>query len=681
MAGRSEIMAGRAYVELFVKNSLFMKGMASAKKSFADFGGSLVRFGGMMAASASAILAPIAGLIGYYASAGSELNDLSAKTGISASALGELKFAAEQTGTSLDDVGTSTKKMQKLLAEAADGSKEANAKLAGLGLTLDDFKGKTVDQQFQKMADTIAAIESPAQRTAAAMELWGKSGTNLLPMVDDLARLRKEARDLNLVPTDKAVQDADELGDLFDKITSIGKAAAFSIGAALAPVLLPALEIVKNISAATAGWIKENGGLIRSVAMIGAGILGPMLIVGTVIAGVGAGFVALGAVIGGIMTTVTAFAAVLASPIVIAVVQVGALVAAIAAAGYAFVRFTSAGKAAWGAILTGLAPIIDFVRDIGSTFATTFGGILDALMGGNLALAAQIGWLGVQVVFEKFRLEAMKGWFALAETMQSAWGEVTLRIQTGIAYIGKLFTGLLDQLVPGWRSGMNLIGAAFTAGWKTFQTTAQVALGVVQVAVNSLITRLKIVLSALQAGVKASVELAPRALDIAGAAGNEGAKELIGLDLKKLFADAADEADEVNKAGREKLDAAKEARRLADEEALDAHKVLIAAKEVELAKLAAEAKAAREAGGKEPDLILKGKGAGGDMLGGMNAPSSFVTFSAAALSAVGSGGMQNKMVQTLIETKKERKEQYEKEMEIRREMRRDLKALKMVARD
>ena len=37
------------------------------------------------------------------------------------------------------------------------------------------------EEQFKYLADRIAAIENPTQKAAAAMAVFGKSGTALLP--------------------------------------------------------------------------------------------------------------------------------------------------------------------------------------------------------------------------------------------------------------------------------------------------------------------------------------------------------------------------------------------------------------------------------------------------------------------------------------------------------------------
>ena len=80
--------------------------------------------------------------------------------------------------------------------------------LARIGLTVNDLKGLKPEDQFQRIADGLNAVEGPTVRAATAMELFGKSGTQLLPMLSTLREVRAEAQARGLVPTDQAVKDA-----------------------------------------------------------------------------------------------------------------------------------------------------------------------------------------------------------------------------------------------------------------------------------------------------------------------------------------------------------------------------------------------------------------------------------------------------------------------------------------
>lgn len=303
MAGRSDIQAGKAFVEVYAKTGALTTGLADARRRLHDFGTAAAMMGAALAASGMAIVGPIGKAIHTFASFGSELNDMANRTGVAASALAELKFAAEQSGAGLSDVEVAIRNVQRRVVDAADGSKSAKEALAHLGLTAEQLKHKTPDQQLQMVADRLAAVPDPAKKAAYAIDLLGKSGAQLLPMVDELGALRAEARRLGLVPTDQAIKDAALIGNLFAKIRSVAIASIFEIGSAVGPLLIPVLERVKEIGASFALWVRHNGEIIRTVARVGAGLIAA----GTAITAFGSGLVLASRLLGIVQSSLALF--------------------------------------------------------------------------------------------------------------------------------------------------------------------------------------------------------------------------------------------------------------------------------------------------------------------------------------------------------------------------------------
>jgi hypothetical protein len=158
----------------------------------------------------------------------------------------------------------------------------------------------------------------------------------------------------------------------------------FEVGAALAPMLLPALETVKNIAAWFNRWAKTNGEIIRTVAMVAGGVLAA----GVAVTFLGASIFAVGSLFGLAASAVAALGAAvgfLTSPVTLVV---AAIVGGIAA----WAAFTASGQAAVKAIVDFFLPMIETIR-------TAVGGIGDALMAGDLELAGRIAVKALQVVF------------------------------------------------------------------------------------------------------------------------------------------------------------------------------------------------------------------------------------------------------------------------------------------
>ena len=149
--------------------------------------------------------------------AGDDLAKFAEKSGLAAEAASELAHAAKMQDIELGSLATGLKKMQVTLSEAGTGTKSATATLKALGLTFEQLKALNPDQQFELIAEQISKLKDPADRTRAAVELFGRAGADLLPLFTDgaagIRRAREEAERLgkSFSAADlKTFQDADD---------------------------------------------------------------------------------------------------------------------------------------------------------------------------------------------------------------------------------------------------------------------------------------------------------------------------------------------------------------------------------------------------------------------------------------------------------------------------------------
>src|SRR4051812_28217666 len=104
MPGRSDIMAGKAWVALGLKDAGFSAGLKAGGEKLKSFGAGMATIGAAIAAAGVAITAPLLGALNHFADVGGALDDMSQRTGISAQALSELGYAADFSGSSLEGV-------------------------------------------------------------------------------------------------------------------------------------------------------------------------------------------------------------------------------------------------------------------------------------------------------------------------------------------------------------------------------------------------------------------------------------------------------------------------------------------------------------------------------------------------------------------------------------------------
>lgn len=341
MAGNAQgIRAGQAFVEIFADDSKLARGLKQAQarlKTFADgvkaAGTPMLKFGAMLGG-------PIIAAAKSFAEAGEGLNTMSKRTGVTVEALSELKYAASQSDVSMEAFETGIKKMQKALGEAQQGSAGATQALAQLGLTVSDLQGKAPEQQFKMLASQLAQVEDPSRRAALAMELFGKSGTDLLPLMEKggagIEELQKEARRLGLTMTTESAQSADDFSKAMKEMWASISSATKSVGAAVAPVLKDVAKWIGDAALTARAWIKDHKELVVTALKVAAAVAG----IGLALVGIGKIVGVVSTMIGLVRTAITvvhalaaAFAFLAANPVVLAiaaiVVAVGALIYAI----------------------------------------------------------------------------------------------------------------------------------------------------------------------------------------------------------------------------------------------------------------------------------------------------------------------------------------------------------------
>jgi hypothetical protein len=192
------------------------------------------------------------------------LADLSQQTGLSAEALQEYGYAAMGSGLNTDDFGESVMKLSRTLGEAASGSKDATKALHAAGLTSKAIKAALssqdgLDAALMEIADRFADMPDGAKKTALAMQVFGRSGARLIPVLnqggDGIRELRKEAQDLGIVMTNETVAAGDELGDNIDKLKATWGGLKNQLVSALFPTLKQGVDRIL-------AWVKANKELL-----------------------------------------------------------------------------------------------------------------------------------------------------------------------------------------------------------------------------------------------------------------------------------------------------------------------------------------------------------------------------------------------------------------------------------
>lgn len=241
-------------------------GVNRAAKATEDLQGTVSAAGQKIMTSLAAAFSvgAITGAIAKYAELTSHLADLEAKTGIGAEALQRLNYAAEQNGNTLDQVTTAIGKLGKGLAGGDDSAKGA---LDALGLSFKDIRTSAPDVAFAKIGDAISKIEDPMARSKIAMDLFGKSGAELLPtLTGNLSATAAEADRLGLVMSEETVQAGDKFDDTMKTLELSGTAL---MGQVLQPFIPLLTELAAWLGTHVSGAMSAARGAFDELLKVG----------------------------------------------------------------------------------------------------------------------------------------------------------------------------------------------------------------------------------------------------------------------------------------------------------------------------------------------------------------------------------------------------------------------------
>lgn len=213
-----------------------------AKKTAADVStlknielGKLLASGAMAASRALASASKSAlSFAASVASSVDSMNDLAARTGMGVEQLQAFQLAAKLSG--VDDVTGAVQKLGVAIGQAAESGKtEAFTKL---GLNFQELQAMAPEQQFQAIQQAIAALPTPAERAAAAVAIFGKSGVELLPLMSqNLAEVEERMRRLGAIVSADQVEAIGSMNDALDMVKATLDGIVGQVIGNLAPVV------------------------------------------------------------------------------------------------------------------------------------------------------------------------------------------------------------------------------------------------------------------------------------------------------------------------------------------------------------------------------------------------------------------------------------------------------------
>lgn len=172
--------------------------------------------------SVTALAAGFGTMLVAAARANNQLIEMNAKLGISVESLSRLKYVADQSEISLEALGAGVRFLNRNIGEALSGNKAAADAFRRIGIEAANLKSLKAEDQLVAIARQFGRLKTDAERTAVAMDLFGRSGVNLVPILRDggyeMQKLAAEADKLGLTISTETAKSFDIMADAISRM-------------------------------------------------------------------------------------------------------------------------------------------------------------------------------------------------------------------------------------------------------------------------------------------------------------------------------------------------------------------------------------------------------------------------------------------------------------------------------
>lgn len=233
------------------------------------------------------LLAPlliVTSLVSIFAAFGRSARELdeagktARRLGMSMTSFQNMGQVAEEAGVSMGQMGTLLTFMTRNLGNLANGSASAQKAFGRLGLTMADLQGLSPERQFELVSQRIMALPTAAERTTAAMAIFGRQGAMAMGLIADassgaISEVAKLREQLGLNLTDTQVKGIEMMNDAVGRMSLVFQGFINQFVAELAPAITTVANLfVQFFAKNTSGFTMAKtmamafGGAIKFLA-------------------------------------------------------------------------------------------------------------------------------------------------------------------------------------------------------------------------------------------------------------------------------------------------------------------------------------------------------------------------------------------------------------------------------
>lgn len=201
------------------------------------------KWGAAVLGGATAAVTGLTAMASKSAETADEVDKMSAKIGLSKQGYQEWNYVLGQNGIDISKMQTGMKTLVSNMDSAASGTSSAIEMFDKLGLSITDANGnlKGQEEMMNEVLLTLADMPNGTEKARLATELFGKAGTELMPMLnqgsESIKDLTERSHELGLIMSDETVDAGVKLGDTMDDVKQSFSMLGTNLGATIFPII------------------------------------------------------------------------------------------------------------------------------------------------------------------------------------------------------------------------------------------------------------------------------------------------------------------------------------------------------------------------------------------------------------------------------------------------------------
>lgn len=250
--------------------------LQAAGTSIGGVKGQLIQLAAVV--GAGAIVNGIRSFVHEMVRLGDEVAQTSAVLGISGHDLQAWRFAAERAGIPADALTGGLQRLQRNVVAASDGVTTAVDAFGALGVSAKDSDGnvREVLDILPDLADGFAGLETQAEKSARAQQIFGRAGAQLVPLFENgaegVSELLARFEELGGGFSEEFLENASAANNAMNDFDVASEGLRSTIAVALLPAFtrltVGLVEIVAAVREATEGTHVWEIGIVALTAIV-----------------------------------------------------------------------------------------------------------------------------------------------------------------------------------------------------------------------------------------------------------------------------------------------------------------------------------------------------------------------------------------------------------------------------